>query len=780
MYDCRVKSAERIWRITIILWFLALFAGCTSIFPRNSVGENTENPDQQRTIIEIKAVSAADADRISIQATDRLDYSSVKQKSPLSILFYFPETLLGDIQREMAIDSAAITLIKATATEDNKNVRVEIDLNHDVAYDVEKTDTSLLITINKPAVQDLVTSSGTLSSPPVKPASLTTRPAGAPVLPAVESKFSNDIVSEDTKSPSVIRQIDFSAEKSGGSTIIIGTSHPVRHELNKMATRRLHLRLYNTRLPQFREHRPLITTRFDSAVDRVTPVQAPAISNTVDIIIELREEVPYRTEKNEGQLVLHFDPSSIGPRPLSAANLPDWKQVLEESIVETASAGMVSARDASAKVAYESYFGESKAYNGQKIALDFYETNIKNVFRILQQISGKNYAIDPNVNGKVTICMEKPVPCDQVLDLILKMNNLGMEEKGDIVRIASLQTLNQEEQLRQQQVQALQKRQEQEKALEPLVTEYISVNYANAEKEILPHLSEILTKERGKVSVDQRNNQVIITDVRPQIDKAREIIAQIDKVTPQVVIEARIVEVSDDFSREIGTDWAVASDDVFRDDLDGFYSYDVAMNHPAASTSSLGFDFVRLPSMGTPLVLNARLTAMEQNGEGKIISSPKIVTVDNKKAKITQGFEYPYQTVEDNDVNIEFKDIDLTLEVTPHVTPDRRIALEIFVTKNDIDRILPGGEPSLSTNEAQTQLLVDDGNTIVIGGIMKTTINVSETGFPILKDIPLVGWLFKAQSNTNEKNELLIFITPTIVQLEQRGFASTDDQFIRH
>ncbi|MCF8095191.1 MAG: type IV pilus secretin PilQ, partial [Desulfobacteraceae bacterium] len=306
-----------------------------------------------------------------------------------------------------------------------------------------------------------------------------------------------------------------------------------------------------------------------------------------------------------------------------------------------------------------------------------------------------------------------------------------------------------------------------EKALEPLITEYIPISYANAGDEVLPHVKDILS-ERGKVSVDARNNQLIITDTQEKINKAREVIDQIDKVTPQVVIEARIVEVSEDYLKDVGTEFSLERNNITSSTLSGEYSQTLSMNNPASSQSSIGFSFANL---GTPLTLDAKLTALEEQNDVKIISSPKIVTLDNKKAKITQGYEYPYQTVEDDEVNIEFKNIDLTLEVTPHVTPDKRIALQIYVTKNDIAE-QTAEAPALSTNEAETELLVEDGSTIVIGGIKKNTITERVSGFPVLKDIPMIGWVFKRKSNEREKSELLIFMTPRIVRLEQRGMTA--------
>ncbi|MFP4452051.1 MAG: type IV pilus secretin PilQ, partial [Desulfobacterales bacterium] len=372
--------------------------------------------------------------------------------------------------------------------------------------------------------------------------------------------------------------------------------------------------------------------------------------------------------------------------------------------------------------------------------------------------------------GKVTISMEKPVPWDQVLDLVLEQNRLGKVERGDMIRIATRQALREEEKERQERVEAYKERKEQERALEPLITEYIPISYASAQNEVVSHIEDVIS-DRGKVRVDSRNNQLILTDTLERIEKAREVIEQIDKVTPQVVIEARIVEINEDYLKDIGSEFGVARGPLDAASGNREYGYNLSMNNPAQASSGFGFTFANL---GTPLTLDAKLTAMEEQNNVKIVSSPKIATLDNKKATITQGFEYPYQTVEDNEVNIEFKNIDLTLEVTPHVTPDKRIALQIYVTKNDIAE-QTAEAPALSTNEAETELLVDDGSTIVIGGIKKETTTERISGFPVLKDIPMMGWLFKQKRKSKEKSELLIFMTPRIIQLEQRKMTAVSN-----
>jgi len=617
--------------------------------------------------------------------------------------------------------------------------------------------------------------------------------------------------------PAWVNRIDFLGKETGKSTVMIGTTHPVNYDLVEVADKLLRIKLFNTKIPKYRR-RPLITTRFESAVDRITPFFKPAVKNTAIVAIELRESVPYTLEQKEDLLLIHFDASSIPPKPFEQANLPSWKKILAQVEVETEITTPEKTKDeiplktddtisprtvetiqteikdtASPKVAERPIVTERiavkadlkgssrvvdimahrrapKIYRGEKIALDFYETDIKNVFRIIREISAKNFAIDKDVKGKVTLTLETPVPWDQALDLVLKMNQLGMVYEGDIIRVATLATLAREEKMRQAQIEAEKKTREAEKALKPLVTEYISVNYSDANAEILPHVKKIISEKRGSVSVDKRNNQLIVTDTAEVIENIKKIVARIDTVTPQVIIEAKIVEVSNNFSNAIGIDWtADVGPWAEPRRIDGTLSGNVAMNFPAAATGVLGINFSRFAGHATPLVLNATLNAMETRGEGKIISSPKIATLDNKTATITQGVEFPYLERDSAGLaTVKFKNIDLKLEVTPIVSPDDRILMKINIQKDDVASITADGTPSLSTNEAKTELLVNDGDTLVIGGILKSNMTSGDSGWPGLKNIPLLGWLFKTASKTTTNTELLIFITPKIVQLEQR------------
>lgn len=591
-----------------------------------------------------------------------------------------------------------------------------------------------------------------------------------------------------------INRIDFASEETGKSTVIVGTTLPVNYDIQKTAENRLKLELYKTKLPDYRR-RPLITTRFTSAVDRITPMQPASMPDTAVIIVEMREAVPYFVEQTDNLLMVHFEPSAVPPQPLDTAKLPDWQQVIEEG-VPTAETPMVSASEmpAEEKIAVDETDqpgmeisdggtgpaadaprmlpGAQKQYTGEKIALDFYETDIKNVFRILREISGKNFAVDKDVTGQVTLSLDRPVPWDQVLDLILKMNGLGMTMEGDIIRIATNQTLANEREIAQARMTAAQETAEQARALEPLVTEYIPVNYANAQGDVLPQIAT--TPERGQVTVDARNNQIIITDTAEMVRRARETVQRIDKVTPQVLIEARIVEANKTFTRAIGTQWNSTAGPIFTKEFaggllpEGALDLTMAATNPVAGLGSIGLNFTKLT--GTPFsLLNAQLSASESQGLIKIISAPRILTLDNKQAIIKQGLAYPLTKIDaDGNTTVEFQDVALELQVTPHVTPDNRISLAIRITNNEIGAVI-NNQTSFTTKEANTELLVNDGDTLVIGGIRKSTKRDNESGLPVLKNMPLLGWMFKQQDKTDNLEELLIFITPKIVLLEQRS-----------
>jgi type IV pilus assembly protein PilQ len=553
------------------------------------------------------------------------------------------------------------------------------------------------------------------------------------------------------------------------------------------------LKLFGAKIPRF-QMRPLITTRFKSAVDHVVPVQTPKMGDTALVAVQLREAVSHTIKQENNVLFLEFSSSTVPPRPIPEAERPQWvqamkeaeatvaeeeevkKEVVKEVVVEKAVAKKEVGVETPPEEAVKTAEGK-KVFTGQRISLDFQDADIHNIFRILHEVSGENFVIGQDVKGRVTLKLDN-VPSDQCLDLILKMNKLGTVVEGNVVRIATLSTLASEHKA----IEAALKAQEAAEKLEPLVTRYIPVNYADAS--VVKGELDVIKTDRGKVSVTTRTNTIIITDTETAVERAVEHVTRVDVATPQVSIEARIVEANTNFTRDIGVQWG-GDVDFSNADLTTARLFGGQSDHsftttpnwavnlpPSGATSGISFALVNIA--GTPFNLDARLMAMETQGRGRVISAPKIVTLDNTEAVIEQGTDIPYQTIDEGTVSLKFVSATLKLLVTPHVSADNRISMAIEATKNapDFDNAV-GGTPAISKKLAKTELLLNNGETIVIGGILEVTDTVAKAQVPGLSKIPVLGWLFKQKKTIKIKKELLIFITPRIVRLEEARVGST-------
>jgi type IV pilus assembly protein PilQ len=415
------------------------------------------------------------------------------------------------------------------------------------------------------------------------------------------------------------------------------------------------------------------------------------------------------------------------------------------------------------------------------LSLDFQDADLKNVFRILAEVSGFNFVVGENVKGKVTLKLTN-VPWDQVLNLLLETYHLGAIKKGNVLRILTIEDIKREQELIIQAQQALQRKKE----TEPLVTEEIQVNYVKA-SDLIEQLKDIKSN-RGKLTCDETTNRIIMTDVKERVERAKRLVRSLDIPPRQVMIEARIVEVNTNYSKELGVQWGgeyYSTDDLFgiRGEAAGSivpnyspYAVTNAPQNPFPSSVPL---IINLPPGGayggigftlghlgrtTTWILDAKLQAMESEGEGKIISVPKVITMDNQQAVISQGIEIPYRTTSDQGTKIEFREATLKLSVTPHITPDKKIRLEMNIKKDSPGEIQAGMDAiPIETKEIQTTLLVDNNETVVIGGIISEEMHRGEQRVPFLADIPLLGKLFQNQTKQTQKRELLIFITPKVL-----------------
>ena len=478
------------------------------------------------------------------------------------------------------------------------------------------------------------------------------------------------------------------------------------------------------------------------------------------------------------QIVWMFSPTAQESRPhtRTIAREKDYAAEVEGPEV----AGFLSALPA--QVGPKS----ARKYSGRRIDLDFKDADIHNILRLLSEVGGVNVVTADNVGGTVTIRM-RDVPWDQALDVILQAKALGMVRQGNLLRVAPLAQLEQE---REAEI----ARQKQQQQLAPLETRLVPVSYATA-TDLQPRVRELLT-ERGSVSVDTRTNMLIVRDIVGNLDNVEDLVRNLDTQTPQVLIESRIVEASSTYSRDIGIQWggsAVMSSATgnptglrFPSDLgiaggvpvdqaqtQGLSPFNgtvpnpnFAVNLPAVTGNGAGGALgLTMGSLSGAVNLNVRLSAAEAAGSVRIISSPRVLTLDNNEASISQGTLIPFSQVSAQGVNTAFQEAKLELNVTPHVTSDGAVAMDVRITRNEPDfgRTGANGDPTILEREATTQLLVDDGDTAVIGGIYTRNTGRNVDQVPFFGDIPVLGVFFKRRRFREDRNELLIFLTPRIV-----------------
>ncbi len=467
--------------------------------------------------------------------------------------------------------------------------------------------------------------------------------------------------------------------------------------------------------------------------------------------------------------------TSVGDNPLERAVEPEQADAFLPGMAGQVAPGK-----------NEDQGARATAVGGRRIDLDLKDADIHDVLRLLADVGHVNVVTADNVTGSVTIRM-RSVPWDQALDTVLQAKGLGMVRKGNLIRVAPIAELNKEREL------AIARRKS-EFELAPIETRLIPISYAGATD--MQDRAKDLLSPRGSLAVDARTNVLIARDITGNLNQIEELIRALDTQTPQVLIEARIVEANSTFNREIGIQWggdAAFSQATGNDTgiafpnsigIAGGASPDssntsglnpngapltnpnFAVNLPAAvgsgSGGALGFTF---GSIDQNFNLNVRLSALEANGMGRIISSPRVLTLDNRTARISSGTLIPFSQVGAQGVQTVFQEAKLQLLVTPHVTSDASVAMKVKVNRDepDFSRLSARGDPTILKREVETELLLQDGHTAVIGGIYtrNSTRNVNQV--PLLGDIPILGVLFQKRSSQDNRTELVVFITPRIV-----------------
>ena len=424
------------------------------------------------------------------------------------------------------------------------------------------------------------------------------------------------------------------------------------------------------------------------------------------------------------------------------------------------------------------YLGDTDDFTGRSISLSFQDIPVRTVLQIIADYNEFNLIISDTVTGNITLRLDG-VPWDQALSIILKVKGLDKRMQGNILMVAP------SDELAAREAQTLQAKQQVEE-LATLYSEYLQINYAKASEfsELIKNEDTSILSARGSVSVDERTNTLLIRDTAKSIEDIKRMITILDVPVRQVVIEARMVTVKDNMNEELGIRWGVTNTDgefATSGSIEGASSANgtrgvttpgvgqvptigdgLNVNLPVANAAgTIAFQVARLAN-GT--ILDLELSALEKENKGEVIASPRITTANQKEAYIEQGVEIPYQEAASSGATAtQFKKAVLSLTVTPHITPDDKIILDLVVTQDTISDITSGLAPAIDTQRIGTQVLVNNGETIVLGGIYQQAIISTVSKIPILGDIPYLGWLFRNSSQLNEKKELLIFVTPRIV-----------------
>ncbi len=662
-------------------------------------------------------VSALPGDRIELKLTfdePVLAPRGYTIEQPARIALDFPgvSSKLGVKSRELGVGNArSVTVVEA-----KDRTRLIINLTNLAPYNTRADGNNLYVVIGE----------GASGSASVRPASVATVSSAAPVKSyAAPGK--------------AISNIDFQRGEQGEGNVVITLSDAsVSPDIQEQGGK-IRLDFAKTQLPE------ALRVRLD-VKDFATPVQFVSATGSADkasIVIEPTGFYDYLAYQTDNILTLSIKP-------------------LTQDEVETRKS-------------------ERFAYTGEKLSLNFQDIDVRSVLQLIADFTDLNLVASDTVSGNITLRLQN-VPWDQALDLVLKTKGLDKRKVGNVLLVAPADEIAARE---RQELES----QKQIAELAPLRRELIQVNYAKASD--MAKLFQSVTSaegrsdERGSITVDDRTNSIIAYQTQERLDELRRIVVQLDIPVRQVMVEARIVEANVDYDKALGVRWGgnfwsgdkwnawgkngnLGVEDGDEGQVGRFPGIrETPLNTPfvdlgaAGATTGIGIGFVT-----NNVLLDLQLSAMEKTGNGEIISQPKVVTSDKETAKILKGTEIPYQEASSSGASTtSFKEASLSLEVTPQITPDNRIIMEVKVTKDSVGQIFPDGV-SINKNEVNAKVLVADGETIVIGGVFSNTQNKSVDKVPFLGDVPFVGRLFRRDVVKDSKSELLIFLTPRIMNTQ--------------
>ncbi len=648
-------------------------------------------------------------------------------EDPARIALDLPDTTLGLSSRRQDVNLGALNTV--LTAEANGRTRVVLNLNTMVAYDTRVSGNTLIVTLG--ADED--------------DTSLSTQFAGS----SAPAQSTPSYASSGGRS---INDVDFRRTRDGGGRVVVQLSDPGTPVDISQEGGRVIAIFSDTSLPSELMRRLEV---LDFATP-VTTVDTLRTNNDTRIIISADGRYEQLAYQSDNEFTIEINP------------------VVEDS--EAAS----------------SVFSENREYSGQRLTLNFQDIETRAVLQLLAETSGRNIVVSDTVQGNVTLRLRN-VPWDQALDIVMTTKGLDMRENGNVIIVAPAEEIAAREQADLEARAAMIE-------LEPIYSEFLQVNYAKASD--LAALiggtagtGGTLLSDRGTVAIDDRTNTLLVQDTAERLQDVRRLVTTLDIPIRQVLIESRIVVVNDDFSRDLGVRLGLTANDISSDTIavtsgtgiatnDYLSSITDALNDPSGNTPITFPDLderynvsvpignsagrFSLAVLGSDYLVDMELTAIETEGRGEIVSTPRVITANQKEATIKQGVEIPFQEAASSGATAtQFKEAVLSLTVTPQITPDNNIIMDLMVSKDSVGELVPsatgGFVPSIDTREVQTQVLVSDGQTVVLGGIYETERRETVTKVPWLGDIPGVGNLFKSRSRLSNKAELLIFVTPRIL-----------------
>jgi len=652
-------------------------------------------------------------------------------ENPARIALDLPGTTLGLSQRRRDVNQGPLdTILTAEA---NGRTRVVLNLDLMVPYEAKASGNTVIVTLGDG--DDYDAGSTQFASSPSSTSS-------APSYAAPGSR--------------AITNVDFRRTRDGGGRVIVSLTDPSTPVDIRQEGARVVAIFKDTSLPAE------LMRRLD-VMDFATPV------STVDTLkTNLDTRIVISAEGKYDQLAYQSDNEfSIEINPVA--------DTIEEA---------------------SSLYSETKEYEGQRLTLNFQDIETRAVLQLLAETSGRNIVVSDTVQGNVTLRLRN-VPWDQALDIVMTTKGLDMRQNGNVIIVAPAEEIAARETADLEARNAISE-------LEPMYSEFLQVNYAKA-SDLATLIGETggsgtMLSDRGSIAVDDRTNTLLVQDTADRLEDIRRMVRTLDVPIKQVLIESRIVVVNDDFSRDLGVRLGVTA---YRENgTDGAAvisgtgtGTDTMINSIVDNLGTSGqITPVELPILGDRYNVNVpidaataagrfslailerdylvdlELTAMEAEGRGEIVSTPRVITANQKEARIEQGVEIPYQqSASSGATTVQFKKAVLSLEVTPQITPDNNIIMDLRVHKDNVGDIistggLGGTVPSIDTRAVETQVLVEDGQTVVLGGIYETERRETISKVPFLGDIPAVGVLFRSKQVQNDKSELLIFVTPRILE----------------